>query len=510
MVVRVAFVALIALAVAFPDQSASASPQPSPAKPNIIVIYADDIGYGDLNCYGAVRVKTPHCDRLAAGGLRFTDGHAASATCTPSRFALLTGEYPWRTKGTGILPGDAALIIQPGRATLASMLKSAGYTTAVVGKWHLGLGDRTGQQDWNGAIKPGPREIGFDYSFIIPATGDRVPCVYVENHHVVGLDPADPIAVSYKGKIGNEPTGRENPDLLKQKLNHGHDGTIVNGISRIGHMTGGQAARWNDETMAQDITGRAVRWIEDHKDEPFFLYFSTHDIHVPRVPHPKFVGTTEMGPRGDAIVQFDWSVGEILAALDRLKIADNTLIILSSDNGPVLQDGYEDDADRKVGDHKPAGPWRGRKYSNFEGGTRVPFIVRWPARIKPGVSDALVCQIDLLASFAAMTGHTVPVSAGDSENILPALLGDSPRGREVLVVDARQRSLRQGVWKYIPASKGPPRQSNTGDETGSSPTPMLFNLADDPGETRNLYEDQPDLARSMAQRLEAIQQQPRP
>jgi len=273
--------------------------------------------------------------------LRFTDAHAAAATCTPSRYALLSGEYPWRKAGTGVLPGDAALIIAPGRTTLPSLLQKAGYATGAIGKWHLGLGDQ-GKLDWNGDIKPGPREIGFDYSFILPATGDRVPCVYVENGRVAGLDPKDPIQLSYDHKIGDEPTGKENPDQLKMHPSRGHDNTIVNGVSRIGWMSGGKAARWNDEDMADTLTKKAITFIEQQKDKPFFLYLSTHDIHVPRMPHPRFVGKTQLGPRGDVIEQVDATFGAVLDALDRLKLSDNTLVILSSDNGPVIDDGYKD------------------------------------------------------------------------------------------------------------------------------------------------------------------------
>ena len=284
--------------------------------PNIVVIYADDVGYGDASCYGATRVKTPHIDRIANEGIRFTDGHAASATCTPSRYAMLTGEYAWRHAGTGIARGDAPAIIKPGRVTLASMLKTAGYRTGVVGKWHLGLGPDEGA-DWNGKIAPGPLEIGFDTCFLIPATGDRVPCVYVEDHYVVDHDPSDPIAVSFKTPVGEEPTGRQHPELLKMHPSHGHDMTIINGISRIGYMSGGTKARWVDEAMADRITEKAVSFIEKDLSDPFFLFFSLHDIHVPRVPHPRFVGSTSMGPRGDAIVQADWCVGQILQTLDR-------------------------------------------------------------------------------------------------------------------------------------------------------------------------------------------------
>jgi arylsulfatase A-like enzyme len=275
--------ALAAFAALNPVRSQNAD------KPNIIVIYADDLGYGDVSCYGATRLKTPNIDRLASKGLRFTNAHCTSATSTPSRYSLLTGEYAWRRPGTGILPGDASAIILPDRYTMPSVLKSAGYTTAAVGKWHLGLGPKGGP-DWNGTIKPGPEDIGFDYSFIIPATGDRVPCVFVENGHVAGLDPSDPIKVDYNQKIGDWPTGRENPELLKMHPSHGHDMTIVNGSSRIGFMTGGRSALWTDEDIADTITEKAVRFIERNKDRPFFLYFATHDIHVPRVPHPRFAG----------------------------------------------------------------------------------------------------------------------------------------------------------------------------------------------------------------------------
>jgi arylsulfatase A-like enzyme len=472
------------------------SPVPQAAKPNIVFILADDIGYGDLGCTGATRVKTPNLDKLAAKGLRFTDGHSPSATCTPSRYAILTGEYAWRKKGTGILPGDAALIIDPARPTLPSVLKQAGYATGVVGKWHLGLG--SGAIDWNGEIKPGPLEIGFDDAFILPATGDRVPCVYVENHRIVGLDPADPVRVSYAKQVGDEPTGKEHPELLKMKLSRGHDFTIVNGISRIGWMAGGKAARWVDEDMADVLTRKAVEFVERHKEKPFFLYFATHDIHVPRVPHARFAGKSGCGVRGDVIEELDWTVGEVMAALDRLGLAENTLLVFSSDNGPVIDDGYADGAVQDLNGHKPAGALRGGKYSPYEGGTRVPFIARWPARIKPGVSDALVCQIDFMASFAALAGTSLPAGAGpDSTNVLAALLGESKEGRDHLVEHAAGLSFRRGPWKYIPRAPGKGKGAG-GDE--------LYNVADDLAETKNLISEKADLARDLAAQLEKIRQ----
>ena len=466
--------------------------------PNIVLIYADDIGYGDLSCYGATSVSTPNLDRLAKEGLRHTDGHSASATCTPSRYALLTGEYAWRRKGTGVATGDASLIVEPGRATLASILKNAGYHTGYVGKWHLGLGQPG--LDWNGPITPGPKSLGFDEHFLIPATGDRVPCVYVENERVAGLDPKDPIKLSFKGPVDDSPTGKSRPDLLfRMKPSHGHDMTIVNGISRIGFMSGGKSALWDDETMADVITAKAVKFIENNDKKPFFLYFSTHDIHVPRVPHPRFVGKTTMGPRGDAIAQLDWCVGQVLEKLDQLKLAENTIVIFSSDNGPVVDDGYMDQAVEKLGPHKPAGPFRGGKYSSFEGGTRVPLLLRWPARVKPGsTSNALICQVDFPASFAKLTGQPFPANIGpDSFDVLDALLGQSTLGRDHLVEHAGITALRQGQWKWIPGNVGAAFNKATGTELGNDKMQQLYDLANDPGERKNVAREHLEKAAEM-------------
>ncbi len=472
-------------------------------KPNIILILADDLGYGDVGCYGATLLETPNMDRLAKQGLRFTDAHATSATCTPSRYSLLTGEYAWRQKGTGILPGDAALIIKPGRTTLPSVLQQAGYHTGIVGKWHLGLGN--GDVNWNGEIKPGPREIGFDYEFIMAATGDRVPCAFVENHRLVGLDANDPIRVSYQTNFPGEPTGKANPELLTMHPSHGHDQSILNGIPRIGYMSGGKAALWRDEHLGDTFLGKAKDFIEKNQRRPFFLYYATHEPHVPRVPHPRFAGKSGLGPRGDVILQLDDAVGQILDTLDRLKLAENTLIIFSSDNGPILDDGYKDQARELNGAHRPSGPLRGNKYSSYEAGTRVPFIVRWPARVKPGVSDALVSQIDLLASLAALTGQKFEArTAPDSQNQLASLLGESSRGRTSLVEQGGPLALRDGAWKFIPPANGPRLNWNTKTETGNAPQPQLFDLAEDVGETNNLAAAQSERAAKMAAQLQAV------
>ncbi len=438
-------------------------------RPNIVMIYTDDVGFGDVSANGTSAIPTPSIDRIAKEGLRFTDAHSSAATCTPSRFALLTGQYAFRQKGTGVLAGNANLIIRPGTTTLPKLLKQAGYVTGVVGKWHLGLGE--GKVDWNAAIKPGPAEVGFDYHFIIPATGDRTPCVYVEQSRVVDHDPSDPIAVSYDERIDPSPSGAERVDLLKQKWSHGHNQTIVNGISRIGWMTGGKKARWVDEDMADVITSKANAFVENHKDKPFFLMFSTHDIHVPRVPHSRFAGKSGHGLRGDALLQLDWSVGEVLKKLDELKLTENTLVIFTSDNGPVLDDGYVDEANEKLGKHDPNGPYRAGKYSRFEAGTRVPFLVRYPKSIPAGQeSAALFGQVDLCHSLAKLAGVELAADVCiDSRDELDTLLGQDKVGRPHLIHEAGELSLRMGSWKFIPPGKSRDGLGPWNDATISKP-----------------------------------------
>lgn len=477
-------------------------------QPNIILIYADDLGYGDVSCNGSSTIYTPNIDRASSEGLRFTNAHCTSATSTPSRYSLLTGQYAWRRTGTGIAPGNAGAIIRPGTATIASVLQNAGYTTGVIGKWHLGLGPEGGP-DWNGEISPGPMDIGFDYNFLIPATGDRVPCVYVENRRIANLDPNDPVTVSYTGKIGNEPTGRENPELLKMHPSHGHDMAIVNGISRIGYMTGGKSALWVDEDMADVITGKAIRFIKENRYKPFFLYFATHDIHVPRIPHSRFSGKSGMGPRGDAIIEFDWSVGEILKTVGDLDLSRRTIIIITSDNGPVVDDGYRDDAVEKLGGHTPSGPLRGGKYSAFDGGTRIPMLVRWTDHVKPGVSDALVSQIDLLASLASLAGCKKPESiAGDSFNQLDTYTGKSREGREWLIEHALngRLSVIKGDWKLIKPGPGPKVSAYTNIELGNDTVPQLYNLKYDIGEKNNLAPENQDIVNELTELLEKVEQ----
>jgi arylsulfatase A-like enzyme len=496
------------LLMAGPLAELGAAAEKSPV--NVLLIYADDLGFGDVSCNGGA-IPTPNVDRLAREGLRFTDAHASAATCTPSRFALLTGQYAFRQQGTGILPGDAKLIIRRDTVTLPELFQAAGYETAVVGKWHLGLGD--GAIDWNGPITPGPEQLGFDYHYIIAATGDRVPCVYVEQNRVVGLEESDPIAVSYGKRIDEGSSGKERPESLKQRWSHGHDQTIVNGVSRIGWMTGGERARWVDEDMADVLTRKGVEFIESHAKEResagFFLFFATHDIHVPRVPHARFAGKSGHGPRGDAILQLDWSVGELLAALDKHGMADDTLVIFASDNGPVLDDGYVDQANELLGKHDPNGPYRAGKYSLYEGATRTPFIVRWPARVNGGeMTDALFGQVDLAASLAKLIDS--PISKGecrDSRDELDALLGDDRSGRQHLVHEASRLALRVGAWKFVPP--GRVRDSlNPGRQRAVAEPGELYNLAGDPGERRDLAAQEPERLKEMAALLSEIRRNP--
>jgi len=475
-------------------------------KPNVIYIYADDLGYGDLSCYGATKITTPHIDRLSAQGIRFADAHSTSATCTPSRYALMTGQYPWRKTGTNILPGDAALIIPTDKTTLPKVFKNAGYTTGIVGKWHLGLGEQV-DKNWNGEIKPCPNEVGFDYSFIFPATADRVPTVFLLNHHVVALDNTDPIEVSYEHKIGDDPTGKERPELLKMKSSpgQGHDQTIVNGIGRIGYMSGGKTARWTDEEMPLTFLQKAKDFVEQNKQHPFFLYYALAEPHVPRMSSTMFKGKSGLGFRGDAILQLDWAVGEILKQVKEAGIEKNTIIIFSSDNGPVLDDGYQDEAVTKLNGHTPWGQLRGGKYSAFEAGTRIPFIMSWPGKIKPKISDALICQVDLLASFSKLLQQKIPDGdAMDSENILDALVGKTNKGRSLLVEQGGALSIVKDNWKYIEPRKGIAFDKLTGIETGNLPSPQLYNLSNDIGEKNNLAEKYPEKVKALSALLKKI------
>ena len=492
---------LLALMVACTNKSKKTEDIKS-IKPNVVIVYMDDLGFGDVGAYGATEIKTPNFDRLAEGGIRFTDGHATSATCTPSRYGLLTGVYPWREKDAKILPGTAPLIIGTDQLTIPKVFKEKGYHTGIVGKWHLGLG--TGVVDWNIRVSPGPNEVGFDYAYIMAATQDRVPTVYIDNGYVDGLDPNDPIEIDYTKNFEGQPTGKDNPELCTYVMwHHGHNNTIVNGIPRIGFMKGGEAAKWSDIDMADHFLAKAQEYVKAHKQEPFFLVYTMQQPHVPRTPHPRFEGKSGMGPRGDAIVEADWCMGEFMRTLETEGILENTLIIFSSDNGPVLNDGYYDDAVEKLGNHTPWGPLRGGKYSLFQAGTRVPFITYWKGRIQPAVSDALVCQVDILASLAELIGSDAKTQ--DSKKLLDVLTGKSQKGRDELVLEATSRTaFRKGNWALIPPYRGPAVNKQVNIEIGNDTEWQLYNLGEDLGQQKNVAKENPEKLQEMIAAFKAI------
>lgn len=472
--------------------SLSSCSQKVKEQPNVIIIYSDDIGYGDIGVYGASLIPTPNIDKLASEGIRFTDGHAAASTCSPSRYALLTGEMGFR-KNVEIQPVNAPLSIQPSQFTIGDLFQQAGYRTGTIGKWHLGLGN--GNIDWNKAIAPGPAELGFDYSFIIPSSNDRSPFVYVENQTVYNADPDDPITVS-RVPIPDDVIGTKYPDAILNpeavtvyEGDKNHRGSVINGVGRIGYMKGGRKALWNDNDLADDLVKKTSEFINQNEGSPFFLLLSTNDIHAPRLPNPRFKGTTTLGYRGDNIVQLDWFVGEIMKMIKQNGLEKNTIVIFSSDNGPVnIDGGYQDGSDK--GNHKAAGQYRGGKYQIYEGGTRVPFIIRWPQMIKPQVSSALLSQVDLLASFASYFDLEIPNRATlDSRNHWNAFIGKDGVGASHILEQTNTRgsiAIRKGNFKYI----------NIRDEKFE-----LYNLELDPTESINIINERIELGQTLHQDL---------
>ncbi len=496
------YLLLAATSVLLSIFSCSQSTKEQTSRPNIVFIYLDDLGYGDVTAYDAsAKVPTPHIDAMANEGIRFTNGYASSATCTPSRYALLTGRYPWRNKNAKILSGSAPLVIDTGRVTLPKMLKAKGYQTSIVGKWHLGLGD--GNMDWNVSVTPGPNEVGFDDSYIMAATQDRVPTVFIRNGQIENLDPQDPIYVSYKENFEGEPTAISHPELLKLEWDHGHNNSVINGIPRIGYVKGGKSAYWRDSTMADIFLEKAIDYIKKPKDQPFFLYYALQEPHVPRIPQPRWAGKSGMGDRGDVIMQADWYVGQIMKTLEEEGLAENTLVFFSSDNGPVLNDGYKDNADILWEGENPTGALRGGKYSLFEAGTRVPFIMYWKGQIAPKVSSALVCQMDLFSSLAKLVGSDQ--RGEDSQDVLDALTGKSDFGRQDLVIEATSRTAyRSGDWVLIPPYKGPAVSTQVDIELGNSVEFQLYNLKEDIGQQNNLAEKNPQKREEMYEAFLAI------
>lgn len=475
--------------------------------PNVVVIFADDLGYGDLSCYGATKLKTPNIDRLASEGRRFTDAHSASAVCTPSRYALMTGRYPFRKGLSRPVFLRTGLVIDEDRTSIADVMKNAGYATACIGKWHLGFGEKT--PDWNGALKPGPLELGFDYYYGVPVVNSHPPFVYVENHHVVGLVPEDPFVYGETAKT----------QVIEEKM-----------IRDIGGADAAHAL-YDDYAVGTRLTEKSVEWIEANKDDPFFLFLSTTNIHHPFTPAKQFQGTSDCGLYGDFVHELDWMVGEVMATLEKNGLAENTLVIFTSDNGGMINQSGQ--RATKQG-HKLNGELLGFKFDAWEGGHRVPFIAHWPDKIEAGTeSKHLICNVDFFATMAALTGQELESDEGeDSFNILPALTSDPEDPiRDHLVLGAGKPShlvFREGDWVMIDAKGGggfsSPKvgshgfggpaalkfagQSNSDVVDGKikpdAPAAQLYDLSADLSQSTNVIERYPDRAKAMRARLAAI------
>jgi len=481
--------------------------------PNIVLIFADDLGYGDVGCYGATKVQTPNIDKLATQGRRFTDAHSASAVCTPSRYALMTGEYPIRANGGKGLWGPCSpvskLLIEPDKLTIATLLKNKGYATSAFGKWHLGFG--SGTTDYAKPLRPGPLDLGFDYYFGIPVVNSAPPYVYVENDTIVGMTADDPI-INLRGK------GKKTTPITPLERKHG---------TRVGNWFGGAVAAhklYNDFELGTTLTEKACEWIKQRDDEPFFLYFATTNIHHPITPHPRFQGTSDCGLYGDFIHELDWIVGEVMKTLEEKGVAENTLFIFTSDNGGMMN---ENGFDAYSYGHRQNGDLLGFKFGAWEGGHRVPFIAKWPGKIKPGsTSQQLICNVDMLASFAALTDQKLADGQqADSVNILPALIGEpsSPLRKELVLAPFRgtHLSVRKGKWMFIdakgsggfggskpgehtfagPAAATFTKHPNSDIENGkikpTAPAAQLYDLEADPNQTQNIYNSHPDVVQEM-------------
>lgn len=483
--------------------------------PNVILIFADDLGYGDLGCYGATKVQTPNIDRLAAEGKRFTDAHSASAVCTPSRYALLTGEYPLRANGGkgiwGPAPITSPLLVDTEKVTIADVFKNNGYDTAAFGKWHLGF--KTGINDWQEPLSPGPQALGFDYYYGMPVVNSAPPYVYVENDHIVGGDPADPLVYLGRNSKGvATPITKIPPEAAQRSANQ---------------FKGAKEAHklFNDYQVGTTFAKKSVEWIEQHKDKPFFLYFATTNIHHPFTPAKRFQGTSQCGLYGDYIHELDWIVGEILTCLEENGLSDNTMVIFNSDNGGMFNHGGQ--AAFKDG-HRQNGDLLGFKFGVWEGGHRVPLIVRWPGKVKAGTtSNQLIGNVDMLATFAALTKQKLDkVQQADSVNMLNAIVGEPEKPiRDHLILAPHKGthlSVRKGKWMYIPRQAsggftgrspgshtfaGPPAASFVGSvnsdiENGKiktdAPPAQLYDLEADVNQTRNLYNEHPDVVKELS------------
>ncbi len=486
--------------------------------PNVVLIFADDLGYGDVGCYGATKVQTPNIDKLAVEGRKFSDAHTASAVCTPSRYALLTGDYPLRANGGegvwGPAPVTSGLIIDTDKLTIADVFKSVGYTTAALGKWHLGFGK--GNNDWQEPLRPGPQDLGFDYYFGLPVVNSAPPYVYVENDRIVGGDPEDPLVHLGRGEHEEATPITPIPPEASRRTPNRFKGAVE------AHKL------YNDYTVGTVLAGKAVDWITANREKPFFLFLSTTHIHHPFTPGERFQGTSDAELYGDFIQELDWMVGEVTQCLEEQGLSDNTLVIFTSDNGGMMNLGGRNAV--KAG-HKMNGELLGFKFGVWEGGHRVPFIAKWPGKIEAGSeSGQLICNVDMLATVMALLGkdpNSLPRT--DSINVLPALLEnpEEPIRDELILAPHRPThlALRKGKWMYIPAkgsggfsgSKpsdhawgGPAAVAlvggvNSDIEDGKfkedAPPAQLYDLEADVNQTRNLYGEYPEVVRELETRL---------
>lgn len=492
------------------------------APPNVVFIFVDDLGYGDVGCYGATKVQTPNIDKLAAQGRMFTDAHTPSAVCTPSRYALLTGEYPIKANIWGPLSTKSKLLIDTNSLTIGKVFQRSGYKTAAIGKWHLGFGKE--ENDWQVPLEPGPNEVGFDYYWGVPLVNSGSPFVYVENKTIVGYDKNDPLVYlgrNYKGDLKPSPTptfpkeaSRKSPNLFAGALK--------------AHQI------YDDEKTGTYLTEKATDWIAKNKNNPFFLYFAPTNIHHPFTPAPRFKGTSQAGLYGDFIHELDWMVGEIVKSIEDNGLTENTMIIFTSDNGAMLNLGGRIAVEKG---HKINGDLLGFKFGVWEGGHRVPFIVKWPGKVPENtVSDQLISTIDMLTTFVALTGQEKSLSLENknSINVLPALMGENGVYRDELLLAPRKEknlSIRKGKWVYIPArgsggfTGSKPEHhawggaaavafvggTNSDIENGKikkdAPKAQLYNLEEDKYQTTNVYDQYPEIVKEMETILESYRPQ---
>ncbi len=479
---------LVAVCLPAAAAYAASAPRAPAAAPNIVYILCDDLGYGDVQCLNPTRgkIKTPHIDSLAAQGMIFTDAHSGSAVCTPTRYGVLTGRYAWRTRlQNGVLGGFSPPLIAEGRLTVAGFLRAHGYHTACLGKWHLGWdwaqrptdGTRKGgvqaNVDYTAPIRRGPTSVGFDYYFGISASLDMAPFVYLENDRVTGIPSVEKTFVR---------TGPAAPDFEAED--------VLPTLAR-------KAAAYVKEKAAASRQSR-----------PFFLYLPLNSPHAPILPTKAWQGKSGLGDYADFVMETDWAVGEVLAALETAGIAENTLVIFTSDNGcsPVAQI-----AQLEAQGHFPSGPFRGYKSDLWEGGHRVPFIVRWPARVPAkSTSDQVICLTDLMATCADILNTSLPPDAGeDSVSLLPALLGRPAKPEREAVVNhsiSGRFALRQGRWKLeiAPGSGGWGAPNDFEAKTAGLPEIQLYDLLADPGETKNVHREHPAVVARLRQLLEKI------